>query len=244
VGEIVEVKPHPNADRLNLAVVDYGRENTMTVVTGAPHLLRVDTGKKVVFATTGARLIDSHSSEKKYLTLKPTKIRGVFSEGMVCSEKELGISDSHEGIMVLPAEAPVGTLLSDYLGDVIFDLDVTPNRPDCLSVIGIAREVAALTDQSVRLPEARYDEGGSPIDQQISIEIVALEPSVFIQTFNSYLAPATIPFVWCKVCVLMPLFPSPFTFREYFPLWTTSLSKLHLLMPFPFGISYQEHSLL
>ncbi len=155
VGEIVEVKPHPNADRLNLAVVDYGRENTMTVVTGAPNLLRVDTGKKVVFATTGARLIDSHSSEKKYLTLKPTKIRGVFSEGMVCSEKELGISDEHQGIIFLDPDAPVGKSLNEYLGDEILELDLTPNLAHALSIRGVARELAALTGKKLKEPATK-----------------------------------------------------------------------------------------
>ena len=106
------------------------------------------------------------------MSLKTAKIRGVVSSGMVCSEKELGISDSHEGIMVLPAEAPVGTPLADYLGDTIFDLDVTPNRPDCLSVVGIAREVAALTGQSLHIPEISYEETAAPIDEQISVEII------------------------------------------------------------------------
>ena len=147
VGQIVAINPHPNADRLRLTTVDLGTEQP-TVVCGAPNLRL---GDKVAFAQVGAQLIDPHSGQ--VLRLKPAKIRGVESSGMVCSEKELGISEGHEGIMVLPAEAPVGTPLADYLGDTIFDLDVTPNRPDCLSVIGVAREIAALTGQSLRLPE-------------------------------------------------------------------------------------------
>jgi len=107
---------------------------SQTVVCGAPNLTP---GDKIAFAGVGVELIDGHSGKK--VVLKPATIRGVTSCGMVCSEKELGISDSHEGIMVLPADAPIGGQLSDYLGDVIFDLEVTPNRPDCLSVIGIAR---------------------------------------------------------------------------------------------------------
>jgi phenylalanyl-tRNA synthetase beta chain len=134
VGQITAINPHPNADRLSLATIDLGKEQ-QTVVTGAPNL---KLGDKVAFAYIDAQLIDGHTGQ--LFRLKPAKIRGVVSNGMACSEKELGISDSHEGIMVLPAEAPVGTSLSDYLGDVIFDLEVTPNRPDCLSVIGIARE--------------------------------------------------------------------------------------------------------
>ena len=169
VGQITAINPHPNADRLSLATIDLGKEQ-QTVVTGAPNL---KLGDKVAFAYIDAQLIDGHTGQ--LFRLKPAKIRGVVSNGMACSEKELGISDSHEGIMVLPAEAPVGTSLSDYLGDVIFDLEVTPNRPDCLSVIGIAREVAALTGQSLHLPQVSYEETALPIDEQISVEIVAPE---------------------------------------------------------------------
>ena len=167
VGQIKAINPHPNADRLSLATIDLGKER-QTVVTGAPNL---NLGDKVAFAYVGAQLIDGHTGQ--LFRLKPAKIRGVVSTGMACSEKELGISDSHEGIMVLPAEAPVGIPLPDYLGDVIFDLDVTPNRPDCLSVIGIAREVAALTGQSLHLPQVSYEETALPIGEQISIEIPA-----------------------------------------------------------------------
>jgi len=165
VGQIAAINSHPNADRLSLATVDLGTEQ-LTVVCGAPNL-RI--GDKVAFAHVGAQLIDPHSEQ--VFRLKSAKIRGVASSGMVCSEKELGISDSHEGIMVLPVEAPVGTPLADYLGDTIFDLDITPNRPDCLSVIGIAREIAALTGQGLRLPQVSYKEAASSIDQQISVEI-------------------------------------------------------------------------
>ena len=167
VGQIVAVNPHPNADRLSLPTVDLGTEQ-QTVVCGAPNL-RI--GDKIAFAHVGAELIDGHSG--KLSRLKPVRIRGVVSCGMVCSEKELAISDIHEGIMVLPAEAPVGTPLADYLGDTIFDLEVTPNRPDCLSIVGIAREIAALTGQSLCLPKVTYRETASPINEQVSVEIVA-----------------------------------------------------------------------
>ncbi len=166
VGQIAAVNPHPNADRLKLPTLDLGTEQ-QTTVCGAPNL-RV--GDKVAFAHVGAQLIDGHTGE--VVRLEAAKIRGVVSAGMVCSEKELGISDNHQEIMILPADAPVGVLLADYMGDVIFDLDITPNRPDCLSVIGIAREIAALTGQEVRLPDAGYDEAAAPIDQQVSAEIV------------------------------------------------------------------------
>lgn len=167
VGQIVAVNPHPNADRLFLPTVDLGTEQ-FTVVCGASNL-RV--GDKVAFARVGAELIDGHSG--KTIKLEQAKIRGVVSTGMVCSEKELGISDYHQNIMVLPADAPAGNPLADYMGDVIFDLEVTPNRPDCLSVIGVAREVAALTGREVRLPDTGYDETGAPIERQIAVEIAA-----------------------------------------------------------------------
>ena len=165
VGKIVGVDAHPNADRLRLVTVDLGTQEA-TVVCGAPNL---EIGDKVAFAHVGAQLIDGHSGE--VVQLRPAKIRGVVSEGMVCSEKELGISDEHAGIMVLPAEASVGTPLSEYLGDTILDLNITPNRPDCLSVVGIAREIAALTGSKLSVPEVHYDELERPIDSFASVEI-------------------------------------------------------------------------
>ena len=167
IGQIVAIDPHPNADRLKLATIDLGTEQ-QTVVCGAPNL-RLD--DKVAFARVDAELIDPHTGE--VFRLKSAKIRGVVSNGMACSEKELGISDSHEGIMILPAEAPIGTPLADYLGDTVFDVDVTPNRPDCLCILGIAREAAALTGQGLPLPEVEYEEKGLPIDRQVSVKIDA-----------------------------------------------------------------------
>jgi phenylalanyl-tRNA synthetase beta chain len=167
IGQIVVINPHPDADRLRLATIDLGTEQ-QTVVCGAPNLRL---GDKVAFAHVGAQLIDGHSGE--VFRLKSAKIRGVASSGMACSEKELGISDSHEGIMVLPAQAPLGTPLADYLGDTIFDVDITPNRPDCLCILGIAREAAVLTGQNLPLPEVKYEQAGLPIDQQVSVEITA-----------------------------------------------------------------------
>ncbi|MFC1941662.1 phenylalanine--tRNA ligase subunit beta [Chloroflexota bacterium] len=165
VGQIAAVNPHPNADRLRLATVDLGTEQE-TVVCGAPNL---NIGDKVPFARVGARLLNPHNGELE--ELKTAKIRGVVSSGMICSEKELGISDSHEGIMVLSPEAPLATPLADTLGDTVFDLDITPNRPDCLSIVGIAREVAALSGGELHIPEISYEETSAPIDEQISIEI-------------------------------------------------------------------------
>ncbi|MBI2831952.1 MAG: phenylalanine--tRNA ligase subunit beta [Chloroflexi bacterium] len=167
VGQLIDVAPHPNADRLRLTTVDLGTEK-LCVVNGAPNL---GIGDKVAFARVGAEFIDPHGGQVQ--RLKAAKIRGVESHGMVCSEMELGISNNHEGIMILPADAPVGTSLAKYLGDTVLDMEVTPNRADCLSVIGIAREVAALSGKSVRLPAVDYREAASPIEQSVSVEIAA-----------------------------------------------------------------------
>jgi phenylalanyl-tRNA synthetase beta chain len=166
IGEVIALNPHPNADRLRIATVDLGT-GKVTSVCGAPN---INIGQKVSFAHVGARLIDPRTGEAA--VLKAARIRGVASEGMVCSEKELGISENHEGILVLPSEAPIGQPLSAYLGDIILDLDITPNRPDCLSVIGIAREIAALTGESLRLPDIHYEETEKSIDSFASVDIV------------------------------------------------------------------------
>jgi len=167
VGLVTRVAPHPNADRLRLATVDLGSGEEMTVVCGAPNVAE---GQKIAFARAGARLINPHNNERE--ELKPAKIRGVESAGMVCSERELGISDQHTGTLVLPEDAPIGKPLSDYMGDTIFDVAVTPNRGDCMSMIGVAREVAALTGKTVRYPDDSYLEEGEPIEPRVSVAIV------------------------------------------------------------------------
>jgi phenylalanyl-tRNA synthetase beta chain len=149
VGAVMSVSQHPDADRLVLADVAAG-EHRLTVVTGAPNIAA---GQKVALALAGARLIDGYSEELKYKTLKPGSIRGVRSEGMVCSEKELGISDEHEGILVLEPDAPAGVPLAKYLGDTVIEFEITPNLVHAFSVFGIAREAAAVADTVVKAPE-------------------------------------------------------------------------------------------
>ena len=155
VGQIISVDPHPDADRLTLATVDYGAGQPLTVVTGAPNVKMYegnmpDHPLKIAFAVVGAQLIDGHYDDGRLLKLKATKIRGVRSEGMVCSEKELGLSDEHEGILYLPDDAPVGMPLADYLGDVVLEFDIKGPFAHLYSVISIAREVAALTGKPYR----------------------------------------------------------------------------------------------
>lgn len=149
VGEIVEVKPHPNADRLVLATVDYGQGVPQTVVTGAPNVRPGERGQKVALALEGARLLDGHSDTPTWQTLQRTTLRGVESAGMVCSEKELGLSEDHEGIVILDPDTPVGQPLQDVLGDTVLEVELTPNLARANCILGLAREIAALTGQSL-----------------------------------------------------------------------------------------------
>lgn len=167
IGHMMAVNKHPNADRLSLVTIDLGGGKQETVVCGAPNCV---VGIKVAYAPVGATLINSHTNQPE--KLKPAKIRGVVSTGMACSEKELGISESHEGILVLLPDAPVGVPLAEYLGDVIFNFEVTPNRPDCLSVIGLAREIAAITGAPLKLPDLSYPETGANITESATVEIL------------------------------------------------------------------------
>ncbi len=159
VGQIAAVKAHPNADRLVLVDIDYGAPQTEQVVTGAPNLFQYKDQQhlpvlKVAFARAGAILIDAYSEDRPRpkKKLKSSKIRGIPSNGMVCSERELGLSEEHEGILILPEDAPIGKPLRDYLGDEVLVLGLTVDMARCLSMIGVAREVSALTNASLHLP--------------------------------------------------------------------------------------------
>ena len=166
VGETLRVEAHPNADRLRLVAVDVGGGRTETVVCGAPN---VAAGQKIAFAGEGATLFSPRSGKTE--TLKRARIRGVESRGMVCSALELGLGDDHEGILVLDEDAPVGAPLAEYLGDAILDAEVTPNRPDCLSILGVAHEVAAIGGARVTEPDISYPEEGEPIENLATVEI-------------------------------------------------------------------------
>jgi len=166
VGRVAAVEQHPNADRLRLATVDFGAAEPLQVVCGAPNLAQ---GQTIAFAQVGAQLIDPGSRQPR--KLRKGKIRGVTSLGMICSERELGLSDEHEGILELTTDAALGTPLSDVLADVALDIKPTPNRPDHFSILGIAREVAALVNGSVREPSASYPQSAMPVDQRTSVEI-------------------------------------------------------------------------
>jgi len=180
VGKVVNILPHPDADRLVLVDVDYGGEELQRVVTGAPNLYEYRDAEsvptlKVAFARSGALLMDAYSDKtpRPKKKLKPSKIRGVKSAGMVCSELELGVSEEHEGIIVFPEDAPVGMPLRDYLGEEIVELELTPDMARCLNMIGIAREVAALTGGTLNLPQdiCEYDGESHQIGDYIDVRI-------------------------------------------------------------------------
>ncbi len=167
VAEVLEVKAHPNADRLRLVTLDLNQPENPTVVCGASN---VAPGQKIAFASVGARLLNGSTGEMS--VLKAAKIRGVESAGMVCSEKELGLSEAHEGILVLPVDSPTGQPLGEVMGDTIFDVEITPNRPDLMSILGVAWEVAAQTHVKVKEPERVYNEtGSSSASQRASVVI-------------------------------------------------------------------------
>ncbi|MCA9854950.1 MAG: phenylalanine--tRNA ligase subunit beta, partial [Dehalococcoidia bacterium] len=167
VATVLRVEPHPNADRLRLATVDAG-EGERTVVCGAPN---VAAGQKVAFASEGAVLVDGHTGQ--VTKLKRNSIRGVESAGMVLSEKELGLSEEHEGILVLPPDAPVGRPLVEQLGDVVFDVSTWANRADLLGVYGLAREVAALLRLPLRELETSHAEGDQPATAKVEVVVEA-----------------------------------------------------------------------
>lgn len=171
VAQILKIEPHPNADRLTLATVDYGAKEPIQVVTGAPNIQVGESGHKVAFALEGACLFDGHQAGWKLMMLKKSKIRGIESGSMVCSEKELGLSEEHEGIILLPDDAPVGTPLVDYLGDIVFDIKINPNMARCASVVGVAREIAALTNQPLKPVPQKVIAKGAPIAGQVDVVI-------------------------------------------------------------------------
>ena len=152
VGHVLSVEKHPNADRLTVCRVDAGTGEALGIVCGAPN---VAAGMKAPCALVGARL--PGDSPDRPLEIKAANMRGVESRGMLCSARELGLSDDHNGLLALPADAPVGRDVREVLAldDRLITLKLTPNRPDCLSVLGVAREVAALTRSKLEAPDIR-----------------------------------------------------------------------------------------
>jgi len=168
VGVVLERAVHPQADRLSLCRVDVGGGEALAIVCGAPN---VAAGQKVAVAVHGARLPDGSK-------IKRSKIRGVVSEGMICSRRELALAGEAEaGILVLAADAPVGAALDQVLpaGDTVLDIEITPNRGDMASLLGMAREVRALFGGTLRVPPCEASERGEPAARSVRVEILAPE---------------------------------------------------------------------
>ncbi len=160
VGEIKGIKKHPNADKLQIAIVNISKD-TLQIVCGAPN---IEINQKVPVALVGAEFGE--------FIVKETEIRGVKSQGMICSEAELGISDDHTGIMVLDPESKVGANLSNELGkEAVLECEITPNRGDLLSIIGIAREISVIEKSAVRSPKSEAKEIPEKTEDYIEVEV-------------------------------------------------------------------------
>ncbi len=161
VGELLAVEPHPRADRLSLTRVRVGDGEPLDIVCGATNIAP---GQRVPVALPGAVLPGDRRIER-------TEKMGVASDGMLCSGDELGLTSDADGILILPATATVGMALTDLYGDTVLDVDVKPNRGDALSIVGLAREVAALSGATVRFPPSDVVESGRPTAERLTVEI-------------------------------------------------------------------------
>ncbi len=178
VGEVLDVRPHPDADRLQVCDVQLAEgAESVQIVCGAPN---VAAGQRVPVATVGTELMlpARDGSGLEPVTIKKGKIRGQVSMGMICAEDELGLGESHDGILVLDAGAPVGVPLADWLrqraempGDTVLDIAITPNRPDATSHVGVARDLAALTGAELVLPEVSVPTVGGDTADQVTVQI-------------------------------------------------------------------------
>lgn len=163
VGVVLTKEQHPDADKLSYCSVDVGKTEPLHIVCGAQNFV---VGDKVPVACVGAVLPNGTRIQK-------AKLRGLVSKGMMCSATELGVGGDASGLLILPADAPVGAPFAEYygMGDTVLELEVTPNRPDCLSMVGVAREVAAVTGASFSEPSADLVESGTPAADLVSVEI-------------------------------------------------------------------------
>ena len=168
VGQVLEISKHPNADRLNLVKVNSGDNSPIDVVCGANNLYL---DQKIAFAPVGSKLFSPKSNKME--TLKKSKIRGEISNGMICSSLELGLGEDHDGILDLDKEMEIGKNLEDYFSDIIIDFELTPNRPDCLGIYGIAREVSAVTKEQLKDLEIHHNSKSDKNFNNLEIEIEA-----------------------------------------------------------------------
>lgn len=172
VAKVLKIEKHPNADKLKLVTMDYGGVEK-TVVTGAPNIAVGDSGMKVVLGNAGTvYYTEAKDGSRTTATLVPKDLRGIMNDAMVMSDYELGISEDHEGIIILDDDDPKpGTPIVDLLGDIVVELDILPNMARCLALLGIAREVAALTDGTIREPDLTTPTAKEPVEGKVKVEI-------------------------------------------------------------------------
>lgn len=173
VAQVVEITKHPNADTLKLVKLDYGASELKTVVTGAPNIAPGQSGMKVILGLRGTRYFAQDKAGKKtVLTLEPKALRGIENDAMCMSNFELGIAEDHEGIIILDHDdPPPGTPAVNVLGEIVIDLDVLPNMARCLALLGIAREVAALTGAAVRYPDVSINWASDSAQNHVAVAI-------------------------------------------------------------------------
>ncbi len=173
VAQVLEIIKHPEADKLKLVKLDYGAGQPKTVVTGATNIAPGQSGLKVVLGLRGTRYFHTDKDGKKVVSvLEPKSLRGILNDAMCMSNFELGISDEHEGIIILDDDDPApGTPLADLLGEIVVEFDILPNMARCLSLLGIAREVAALTGTEVVVPDLGVETVAEPVHGKVTVEI-------------------------------------------------------------------------
>ncbi len=162
VADVLKIEKHPDADKLKLVTLAYGADQPKTVVTGAPNIAVGTSGQRVVLGLAGSRYrFADKDGAVSVMALVPKALRGIPNDAMCMSDFELGLSDDHDGIILLdPTDPPPGTPAADVLGDVVLDLDVLPNMARCLALLGVAREVAALTGATVTEPDTSHPTAG------------------------------------------------------------------------------------
>jgi phenylalanyl-tRNA synthetase beta chain len=180
VGELLTVEKHPRADRLSLTTVTLGVGEPLEIVCGATNIAP---GQRVPVALPGAVLPGDRRIER-------TEKMGVVSNGMLCSGDELNLTGDADGILILPPDAPLGAALTELYGDVVLDVDVKPNRGDLLSLVGLAREVAAITGEAIRFPETEPPEAGPPIADLLAVDVE--DPSLCSRFVGRWVSGVTI----------------------------------------------------
>lgn len=171
-AQVLKIDRHPNADKLKLVTLDHGGPQPKTVVTGAPNIELGQSGMKVILGLAGTKYwFENKEQKREIVELKPKELRGIPNDAMCMSEFELGITEEHEGIILLEPDAPVGVPLADFMGDVVLEVDILPNMARCLSIIGIAREVSAITGGSLRKPDLNFNRSSESIENLVKVSI-------------------------------------------------------------------------